>query len=71
MDGDVETAAFEVPEGDVDAGNGGHEDGAAAVKTETPDHLPDVFDVAVYISRSSVFWHLGERGGGGQAHSAS
>lgn len=50
MDGDVETAGFEVPEGDVDTGYGGHEDRTAAVEAETPEHLPNVFDVAVVVS---------------------
>ncbi|BAE54861.1 unnamed protein product [Aspergillus oryzae RIB40] len=42
---DAEFAALEIPQGDVDTGDGGHEDGATAVEAETPGHLPDVFDI--------------------------
>lgn len=56
MDGDAEPAALEIPECNVDAGDGGHEDRPSAVESESPGHLPDVFNITAVknVSRSVV-----------------
>lgn len=43
----MKATGFEVPERDVDPGEGGHEDRAAAVEAQTVCGLPEVFNVAV------------------------
>src|SRR5207249_3088168 len=43
VDGDVEGLALDVPEGDVDGGDGGHGDGAAPPVGSAIEILPDVF----------------------------
>lgn len=40
----IEPAGLEIPEGDVDTCEGGHQDGTAAVETETVAGLPNVLD---------------------------
>ena len=43
VDGGVEGLALDVPEGDVDGGDGGHGDGAAPPVGSAIEVLPDVF----------------------------
>ena len=43
VDGRVEGLALDVPEGDVDGGDGGHGDGAAPPVGSAIEILPDVF----------------------------
>ncbi len=43
VDGSVEGLALDVPEGDVDGGDGGHGDGAAPPVGSAIEVLPDVF----------------------------
>ena len=43
----MKTAGFEIPEGDVDTRERGHQDRAAAVESQAVGSLPQVFDVAM------------------------
>ena len=45
VDGSLQGFAFDVPEGHVDGGDGGHGDGAAAPVGSAVEILPDVFDL--------------------------
>ncbi len=56
MDREVQPAGFEVPECDVEAREGGYEDGAAAIEAMAMGGLPDVFDVAVGWRVSLGLW---------------
>ena len=44
VDGDAEGLAAQIPEGEVDGGEGGGVDVAAAEELAAPEHLPDVLD---------------------------
>src|SRR5438105_4988352 len=57
VDGGVEGLALDVPEGDVDGGDGGHGDGAASPIGSAVEVLPDVFGlegVAAYEAGEDV-----------------
>lgn len=42
-----QSTTLQIPQGDIDARDGGHEDRASSVESQSPNELPNVLDVAV------------------------
>jgi hypothetical protein len=66
VEGCVEGLGFDVPEGDVDGGDGGHGDGAATPVGSAVEVLPDVFDAGGIAADEAGEDVLGEVGGDGE-----
>lgn len=46
----VQPPTLQIPQCDVNAGQGGHENGPTAIEAQPPDSLPDVLDVTTPLA---------------------
>jgi len=49
---------FEIPQGDIDARQGGHEHRPAAIEAKPPYELPNVLDVAAASQHAGSLLHV-------------